>query len=93
MLFLSTTIDKAILAGLEHTSVSMKQRLDSKEMIQLMKSHAENSYETLLDSCSVIVKELDHTEAIRCAVNITSEVSFDIVISHKFRIFCCILIY
>jgi predicted DNA binding protein len=73
-LFLTSTIDQMIIHSLEKTDSLVKNRIQSYEMIQLMKNQSENIYESVLDACTMIVRFVDHSEVIHSSVTITSQV-------------------
>jgi predicted DNA binding protein len=77
-LFLTSTIDQMIIHSLEKTDSLVKNRIQSYEMIQLMKNQSENIYESVLDACTMIVRFVDHSEVIHSSVTITSQVKFPI---------------
>jgi hypothetical protein len=73
-LFLPPSTDEMILCSLDKMDSTLKNRLQSTEMISSLKNSAENIYESILDSCTTVVKISDHPEVIRTTVSISSQV-------------------
>lgn len=84
-LFIPDVIDSLLFASLTTTPSTSsrgdeevaKRRLQSNDVIQLMRSHAENIYESVLDSCTVVTRVCDSvgSDVIRCVNVITSQLA------------------
>jgi hypothetical protein len=74
-LFLNSIVDQMIITSLERFDPLIKNRIQSYEMIQLVRNQSENLYESVLDACTMIIRVTDNPEAIRSAVTVTSQVS------------------
>ena len=73
-LFLNSNVDQMIIASLDHFDPLIKNRIQSYEMVQLVRNQSENLYESVLDACTLIIKVTENPEAIRSAVTVTSQV-------------------
>lgn len=82
-LFIPTIIDSILLTSLAPTSPRTPEedivlkRLQSNDIIQLMRSHAENLYESVLDSCTVVARVCEHvsSDVVRCINVVTSQLA------------------